>query len=178
MIDIITAVLLAVAVMRGLRQGLVMALFSLLAYIIGLAAALKLSAVAALYLERNVELPSRWLPVVSFILVFAVVVMLVRFAGKFIGESLEWAFMGWANKLAGALGYALLYMLIWSVLLFYAQQLQLIKPAAVSASLSWPIVQPLAPVIIENTGKLLPFLRDSFDALQHFFGQVAEQVKP
>jgi membrane protein required for colicin V production len=178
MLDIITAVLLVIAVARGLRQGLVMALFSLLAYIIGLAAALKLSAVAALYLERNVDMPSRWLPVISFIGVFAAVVMLIRFAGKFIGESLEWAFMGWANKLAGAIGYALLYMLIWSVLLFYAQQLQLVKPAAFAASLTWPWVQPLAPVIIENTGKLFPFLRDSFEALQHFFGQVAEQVKP
>ncbi len=178
MIDVITAVLLVIAVIRGLRQGLVMALFSLLAYMIGLAAALKLSAVAAVYLERNVAMPSPWLPVVSFVVVFAVVVMLVRFAGRFIGESLEWAFLGWANQLAGAVVYALLYLLIWSVLLFYGQQLQVIQPAAVNDSFSGPWVQPLAPAVIGNTGKLLPFLRDSFDVLQHFFSQLAEQVKP
>ncbi len=178
MIDIITTVLLVVAVIRGLRQGLVMALFSLLAYVIGLAAALKLSAVVAAYLERHMELPSRWLPVLSFLLVFAGVVILVRFAGKLVGESLEWALMGWANKLAGAVGYGLLYMLIWSVLLFYAQQLQLLKPATLANSLSWPWVGPLAPELFTWMGKLIPLLKDSFATLQHFFGQVAEQVQP
>jgi len=86
--------------------------------------------------------------------------------------------LGWANKLAGALVYSLIYMLVWSALLFYAQQLQLIKPAVFSQSVTWPLVQPLAPAIMEYTGKVLPFLRHSFEALRQFFDQAAIQAKP
>ena len=178
MIDIGTAILLVMAVVRGIRQGLVMAIFSLLAYIIGLAAALKLSAIVASYLQRNVEVPSRLLPVLSFVIVFVGLIFLVRLAGKLVAKSLDWAMLGWANKLAGAVVYAFLYMLIWSVLLFYAQQLQLIKPVVFSESLTWPWVRPLGPAIMEYTGKVLPFLRHSFEVLQQFFGQAAMQAKP
>jgi len=46
-LDIIVAVILILAVIKGYRQGLIVALFSFVAFAIGLAAAIKLSVVAA-----------------------------------------------------------------------------------------------------------------------------------
>ena len=57
------------AIFKGLRKGFILGIFSLLAFIIGLAAALKLSAVVAVYLQKSSN-ASRWLPVLSFILCF------------------------------------------------------------------------------------------------------------
>ncbi len=50
-IDIAFALLMVLAIFKGLRKGLILGIFSLLAFLIGLAAALKLSAVVAVYLN-------------------------------------------------------------------------------------------------------------------------------
>ena len=76
-IDIIGLILLVWATFKGLRNGFVVAVFSFLAFIIGLAAALKLSAVAAEYLGSNISIGERWLPFIAFALVFFVVVLFI-----------------------------------------------------------------------------------------------------
>ena len=55
LIDIIAFILLLVAAFKGLRKGLIVAVFSFLAFIIGLAAALKLSTAMADYIGENVD---------------------------------------------------------------------------------------------------------------------------
>ncbi len=62
-IDIIVFILLIIAVFKGLSKGLIVAVFSFLGFFIGLAAALKLSTIAASYLGKNVSISERWLPV-------------------------------------------------------------------------------------------------------------------
>jgi membrane protein required for colicin V production len=54
-LDIIVAVILILALIKGYRQGLIVALFSLVAFVIGLAAAIKLSVVAADYIGKAVK---------------------------------------------------------------------------------------------------------------------------
>ena len=102
MIDIIFAIIAIIAIIKGIRKGLIVALFSIIAYIFGLAAALKLSAAVEVYLQQNISVPGKWLPVISFVLVFLIVVILVNWAGKFMEKAFEMAFLGWAKKLAGA----------------------------------------------------------------------------
>lgn len=178
MIDIIFAILLIIAVIKGLRKGLVVALFSIVAFIIGLAAALKLSAVVALYLEKNVSVPGKWLPVISFALVFLVVVILVNLGAKFIEKSFEMAFLGWANKLAGAVLYALLYTIIFSVVLFYADKIHLLQPQTFEKSTTWPYIKPWGPMIIDGIGKLIPWFKDVFTSLENFFENIAGKIQP
>ena len=52
-IDIVFLVALIVAVVKGAMRGIVMALFSFAGWFIGLAAALKLSAVVAVYMQEH-----------------------------------------------------------------------------------------------------------------------------
>ncbi len=177
MIDIIFAILIIVAVIKGMRKGLVVALFSIIAFIIGLAAALKLSAVAAIYLQKNVAVPGKWLPFISFALVFLVVVILVNWAGKFIEKSFEMAFLGWANKMAGAALYIVLYMIIFSIFLFYADKIHLLQPNAFQQSVTYAYIKPWGPVVINNFGKAIPIFKDSFASLEIFFEGVADKIQ-
>ena len=85
-IDFIVVVLLIIAIFKGLSKGLIVGIFSFLAIIIGLAAALKLSALAASYLGENVNISQRWLPVIAFAVVFIIIVLLVRLAAKALAE--------------------------------------------------------------------------------------------
>src|SRR6188474_1946729 len=96
-LDIIVAVILILAVIKGYRQGLIVALFSLIAFIIGLAAAMKLSVVAAGHIGNAVKVSDKWLPIISFAVVFLIVVLLVRVVAKFLQKSVELAMLGWLN---------------------------------------------------------------------------------
>src|SRR3982074_863984 len=108
-IDIIAYVLLVMSMYKGLRKGLIIALFSLLGFIIGLAAALKLSSVAADYIGSNLNIAQRWLPVLAFAAVFIIVVILVRLGARMLEGVVRIALMGWLNKIGGVLFYLFLY---------------------------------------------------------------------
>lgn len=172
-IDGIAAGLLVLALIKGWRNGLVLAIFSFLAVVVGLAAAVKLSAVAAAYLGQNVSVSQRWLPFIAFAAVFIGVVLLVRLGAKLVEKALQAAMLGWANRLGGFLFYALLYLFVFSILLFYATQLQLVQPQAQTESVTYPFLVQLGPKVIDGLGVVLPFFRDMFGALEGFFEGLA-----
>lgn len=176
MIDVLFAILMVIALIKGYRRGLIVALFSMVAMIIGMAAALKLSAVAANYLGNTVTASGKWVPVLSFILVFLAVLLLVHLGGKLVEGSFELISMGWLNKLGGIFFYALLYITLFSVFLFYAEKMHWIDEAAIRKSVTYPYIQPLAPDIISLFGKMIPALKDVFGELEAFFGRVADKI--
>ena len=175
-LDIVVALLIILAVIKGYRQGLIVALFSVIAFIIGLAAALKLSVVVADYIGNAVNISDKWLPIISFAVVFFIVVLLVRLGAKFIQKSIEFAMLGWLNKLGGILLYAGLYILIFSILIFYADQLGFIKPETKNESVTYAYVQPWGPGLMEGLGKIIPIFKGMFKDLEDFFDGVSKQV--
>ena len=168
-IDIIVLCLLALALFKGLTKGFVLAIFSFLAFIVGLAAAMKLSALVAQHLGAHTGNGGKWLPVLAFVIVFLAVVLLVRLGAKALEGVLRLAMLGWLNKIGGVVLYALLYLFVFSVLLFYAQQLQLVRATTLSASATYRFLQPLAPRVISALGAVLPFFRNMFAQLEGFF---------
>jgi membrane protein required for colicin V production len=175
-IDIIYAVLIVLAVIKGYSRGLIVGIFSLVAIIVGLAAAIKLSAVVAGYIGSAVNISDRWLPIISFIVVFIVVLLLIRLGAKAIEKAVEIALLGWLNKLGGILLYIIIYTIVFSILLFYAEQVRLIKPETIEASVSYSFIQPWGPKAINSLGTVLPFFRDMFAQLEHFFDGVAKDI--
>ena len=65
-IDICLLALLALAFFKGMKQGLVVAAFSFFALILGLAAALKMSALVAKWLSSAMNVQAAWLPFLAF----------------------------------------------------------------------------------------------------------------
>jgi len=176
MIDIVFAILIFFAIVKGIQKGLVVAIFSIMAFIVGIAAALKLSAVVAVYLQQHAFLNNKWLPFLSFLLVFVTVVLLVNWSGKLIEKTFEMAFLGWVNKLGGVLVFALLYGIIFSVFLFYAEKIHLFSPESIQESVVYPYLKPWAPTVINGFGKLIPWFKDSFTSLEQFFEGVANKI--
>ena len=171
-IDLIFAVILVVAVFKGLRNGFIIAVFSLLALVIGLAAAMKLSTYAAQYLAGSTNISARWLPFVSFLLVFLLAVILVRLVARLIEKSVEFAMLGWLNRLLGVVVYIALYTTVFSILLFYAVQMNIIRQNAILASRTYNFIEPWGPYAINGLGAIIPWFRDMFEELKQFFGSI------
>ena len=172
-IDIIVLIMLVMAVIKGLRRGLIIAVFSILAFIAGIAAAMKLSVVVAGYLKDSVHVSAKWLPVLSFLLVFVGVVLLVRLVASILEKSIEMVLLGWVNKIGGIILYIVLYLFMLSVLLFFAQQVKLFSESTLQQSVTWSWIQPLGPWVINGFGKLIPVFKDMFTELSNFFAGLA-----
>jgi len=172
-IDIIFAILLLMAIFKGLQRGMLVALFSVFAFVAGLAAAIKFSAFVSVYLRDDLHMTSRWVPVLGFLLIFLAVVLVVRWLADLVEMAIDFGLMEWLNKLGGATLYVLLYISIYSVLLFYATQSGIIGRHTIQASRTYGFIEPWGPAVMNEVGRLIPFFRDMFGQLEAFFGGLA-----
>lgn len=175
-IDLIGVVLLVIAVVKGYRRGLIVSVFSVIALIVGLAAAIKLSAVVAGYIGHTVKVSEKWLPVIAFLVVLVIVVVLINLVGKSLQAMVESVMLGWVNRIGGVVFYVLFYLLLYSILLFYATELGFLKHETIRESVSYERIAPLAPGTMELLGRAIPWLRDMFDELKAFFEGVSRQI--
>ena len=176
LIDFTFAALIILAIIKGYQKGFILAIFSIIAFIIGLAAALKLSATVAAYLKDSVNVSAKWLPFIAFAIVFFAVVILVKLGGKLIEKTFQAVMLGWLNRIGGIILYALLYLIILSIFIFYAQKLQLLQPAAIESSQTYNFIQPWGPKVMDNFGKLIPWFKDMFTDLGVFFNSLSNKI--
>lgn len=167
---------MAFAVFKGFTKGFIIGIFSFLAYFIGLAAALKLSVVVAKYFNADAEGSSRWIPVVSFLIVFITVVLLVNLGARFIKTIARISMMGMLDRLAGILLFVLIYVFIFSVILFFAVKTSVLNPDTVKASFVYRFIGPVGPQMLESLGKILPVFKNMFADLQYFFEKMGQKL--
>jgi membrane protein required for colicin V production len=175
-IDVAFLIVMIIAVFKGFSKGLVVGIFSFIAFIIGLAAALKLSAVVAHHFDSSAGMAAKWLPVLSFAFVFIVVVLLVNIGARIIRKTISIAMLGWLDKFGGILFYICIYTIIFSVILFFAEKTFLIKPETMAASSVHDFVAPWGPKVINNLGKIIPVFKDLFTQLESFFETLGHKI--
>lgn len=176
LLDIIFAVIIVLAILKGYQKGLVVGLFSLVTVIVGLAAAMKLSTVVAGYIGKAVKVSDQWLPIISFAVVFFIVLLLIRLGARAIEKTVELAMLGWVNKVGGVIFFAAIYTTVFSVLLFYTEQMKLIQPETITTSVTYSFVQPWGPKAINGFGTVIPIFKDMFEQLELFFDGVAQKM--
>ncbi len=175
-IDIAFLIVMIIAVFKGFSKGFVVGIFSFIAFIIGLAAALKLSVIVAQYLQTASGVTGKWMPFVAFSLVFIVVVLLVNLGARIIRKTLKMTMLGWLDRLAGIVFYMIIYTIIFSVILFFAEKMVLLKPETIKVSRVYSFVAPWGPAVIDNLGKIIPLFKDLFIQLQSFFQDLGNKL--
>jgi membrane protein required for colicin V production len=169
LIDLAFIVMVVLAIFKGLKNGLIIAVFSLVAFIVGIAAALKFSALVAGWLGPQVPVTQKWLPLISFAIIFIGVGILIRMGARLIEKTVQFAMLGWVNKIGGILFYILLNIIILSILIFYAISLKIISADTVKQSQTYNFIQPFGPAVINNIGTVIPVFKDLFLQLERFF---------
>jgi membrane protein required for colicin V production len=176
MIDIIGITILALSFFRGWQKGIVVALCSLLAIIIGMLAALRLSTALAAWMMEHGWVTSAWGQIIAYVLIFIGVLWLVRLLGRAIEGVLKMAMLGFINRLIGAALYAFIGALIWSSFLWIANRAHFIAPETLSASRTYDWFAPIAPWVYAHIGAVLPFAKDAFSDLSRFFDGVNQHL--
>ncbi len=177
-IDILFIIIVVLALVKGLSRGFIVAAFSLVALIAGLAAALKLSVVMASHLKDAMHIAAKWLPLVAFLVTFILVVLLVRLLATALQKAVELVWLGWINKLLGMLLFLALYIIILSVLLFYAEKMVLVNAETIASSKTYEYIKPWGPKAMNAIGSLVPVFKDMFHQLEDFFAGVSTKIEP
>jgi membrane protein required for colicin V production len=91
-------------------------------------------------------------------------------------KTVETIMLGAVNRIGGIILYAAIYITVFSILLFYAQQMKVFRQETIEASLTWPFIQPWGPKAINALGAVIPFFRDMFNQLEQFFTGVSQKI--
>ena len=105
------------------------------------------------------------------------VILLLRLVANALQKSVEMFFMGWANKLGGVIFYTIIYALVFSAVLFYANKLSIIKADTIAESKCYSIVQPIGIKVINGFGELIPIFKNLFTQLESFFDTVQKKMQ-
>jgi membrane protein required for colicin V production len=102
-IDIVLGLLLLYGLYKGVRNGLLVEIASILALIAGLYGAIHFSYLVGDYMELHFNWNEKTMSLVSFLLTFFIIVILVILAAKFLTKVAELAMLGLLNRIAGGL---------------------------------------------------------------------------
>ncbi|MBI3500356.1 MAG: CvpA family protein [Bacteroidetes bacterium] len=163
-IDIILIIPLLWGLYKGFSKGLIIEVASLAAFVLAVWGGIKFSDFLSEWMKNSFDWTSKYLPVISFAIIFIGILILVFSTAKLLERFVKAAALGFANKLAGGIFGMLKFGLILSVLIFVLnaieKNVQLIPSETKHASLLYEPVGKIAPLII-------PGLRES--KLQNIF---------
>jgi len=113
--DIIVGIILILALVKGIRSGLIIELASLAALVLGVLGAVKFSGFTESWISQHWD--SQYIGVASFIITFIVIVILVHLIAKAIDKLVKAVALGLLNRLAGGVFSLVKYAFIMSILL-------------------------------------------------------------
>ena len=175
-LDIIAILLIIIFFIRGYMKGIIVAVFSVLAIVLGIICALKLSELLATWLFEKGFVTTGWAQIISYIILFVGVVWIVRLIAKAIEKSMEAVMLGWVNKALGGLFFAFIAVMAWSTLLWLGNEMKVIAPEQIAKSKTYEYIAPLAPMVADKVGVLWPMAKDVFTDLEDFFKHVNENI--
>jgi len=122
-VDLIIAVLLGYALFKGIKNGLVVSVISLIALIVGIYFSLRFSFFTRDFLTENTQWNPNTLTIAAFFITFVAVLVLLFFLGKAITKVAESLALGFVNKILGAVFEGIKMLLIISVFLNLFQKI-------------------------------------------------------
>lgn len=175
-LDIIGGVLLLLLFIRGYRQGFIVAVFSLLAVLVGVVCALKLSHALAGFLADRGIITASWGLLVSYVVLFLLAMWGVRLVADMIEKTFRAMSLGFFNNLSGGLIYAAAGVILWSGGLWLGHNLHLISPEMRNASHTYDYILPVAPWAFDGLGAIWPLAKDVFAYVGDFFGELNKKL--
>ena len=157
-IDIIIAIPLLWGLYKGFTKGIILEAATLIALGLAIWGAVKFHDFVTVWMRESLNWTSKYMPVISFALIFIGVLVLVFAIAKLLEKIIKAVALGFLNKLAGGIFGILKFGLILSVIIFLLNAIEknysFIPPDVKNKSVLYEPVGKIAPLII-------PGLKDS-----------------
>lgn len=157
-LDIILVAPILIGAWKGYKAGIVIELFTLLALLVGIYAAINFSDYMVNILKSNADIEGEYLPVTAFVLTFLLVGAMVYFLGKVVEKAIKVVQLGTLNKFIGLLFGATKFLFISGVVVVILESIDQ-KNQFISADIKKESVL-YEPIMKFTTGSI-PALKDS-----------------
>ncbi|MFA7272464.1 MAG: CvpA family protein [Crocinitomicaceae bacterium] len=179
-IDILLLIPLVYAAWKGFQKGLIIEVFTLMAFFVGIYAGIHFSDYAAEWLKEKLDLSSDYLPIAAFTVTFLVIGALVFFAGKAIEQVVKITALSPMNKMGGLVFGSLKMLLILSVFLSvlesYSEKNNLISVETKEASVLYHPVQTIGLYTVPGLRSSTIFLENALKSEADSTGLSVQQV--
>jgi membrane protein required for colicin V production len=147
----------------GYSRGIVQTIFTALAYLFGLMAAFKFAPIVTDILVSLFNNDSALMVLVGFTVTFFVTILIIRLISNGIEELLEVAHVNIVNQFAGGLLMASFIVLIYSVLVWFADEARLIEDKTKEQSISYNFLKSY-PMKAKKVGvAFMPIFQNFWD---------------
>jgi membrane protein required for colicin V production len=160
-VDVFFLICFIPAVIGGLMNGLVRQVASLVALILGIWAGWHFSSLVAQGIQVFIKNNDSLVNIISFAIVFIIVLILVNMIGRGLSKIVQLALLGWLDKLLGVIFGIVKYAFVLSVLIYFINSLNdlysFIPDDLFSGSRLFPILEKIAPSVFPYLEKLSLF---------------------
>jgi membrane protein required for colicin V production len=149
----------------GYQKGIIYSVFSLLAFFIGIVAALKFSYVAVKFLNGMMHLGPKATSIVAFIVVFILVVLLVRLIAWALEQILKSFSLNITNQLIGGVIYSLIGLYSLCVMVWFLNKWNVFPDSQKVSSHVYLYIADTGPKVMEYSGQIVPIFKNAFHDL-------------
>lgn len=167
--DILFLLFIGVGFYQGYKNGIIYSIFSILGWFLGIVAALKFSYMMVNLLHGFAHLEPKTLAIISFILVLALVVGLMKLIAWGLEQILKSFAMNLFNQVFGGLLHSLVGLYVLCVFIWFLNRLDVFPKSQKDTSHVYPYIANLAPRVMETSGKVVPMFRDTFAKFDALF---------
>ncbi len=164
-VDIFLLVILVLGAIRGYSKGLIIELFSLIAFFFGLFGAIKFSGpIAAIFFEGSDFYTIGLVGV--FILLFILLSVVINLTAKLIKKGVDLVFLGWIDNALGAILGIVKWGFLVSMLILMLEGGGMLLPAKdLSRSRIYPYIEKIGPNAFNALDAVFPFLENFIDSV-------------
>jgi membrane protein required for colicin V production len=168
--DVFLALPLAYGVFQGFRKGLLLEVVSVFALFLGFILGLKLLTTALPVVQQFVGNALGLLPFLSFLVVFALVILGVRLLGLLFKKVVDFTPLGMLDNILGAMVGGLKWCFAISLLLYVSGLAGIaVSEETARESVIYPFVLKSTPIALEVLGFVMPFLKVLLTTLKGLF---------
>lgn len=150
-IDAIILICLVPALIMGLMKGFISQAVSIVSLIVGIWASARFADIVTAWISQYTTASEPILKIVAFALILIVVFLALGLLGRLLEKILNFAFLGWVNRLLGVVFSMLKALLIIGLVILLISSLNdnlgLIKPETISGSALYQPIKDMADTI-------------------------------
>lgn len=172
-IDIVYLIFLGIGVWQGFKKGIIETLFGVAALFLGILVSVKLSHNMSVFLRDSFGWKTNLLPFISLVLLLFITIFAIRMISKLIENVAQEIQLGFFNRLLGAALWCLVLSVVFSVLIWLFNQMNLFPDNLKASSNTYSHLVKLAPATFDFFGDMLPYFQGVFDSLRKFLTEPA-----
>jgi membrane protein required for colicin V production len=165
--DIFLGVIFLLGAVKGYIKGLVVEIFSFLAFFVGLFVSIELTIpISKIIFEGTAY--SQVLTVGVFIALFIVVIVIINLAAKILKKALDLTFIGFFDNILGSIAAIFKWAFMVSMVIWVMDSVGFSLPQTwIQGSIFYAHVQGIGPVVFNWLAEMLPFIKDMIDSLEN-----------